>query len=78
MGEVDDKSLKEEPDMYKQFLRVSEMEYERHEVFKIVMNTLDLKHLLQKLDVVLDSLKRTAKLNVAFGFCAPKRRRREL
>ena len=32
------------------------------------MDTLVPKYLLEKLDVVLDSLKCTAKLNVAFGF----------
>ena len=68
MGEVDDKNLKMEPQTCKHFLVDSEMESGRHRVYKFAMDASDPKYLLEKLDVVFDSLKRAAKLTVALGF----------
>ena len=61
-------SLKEELETWKQFLVDSEMENERRRVFNFAMDTLDPEYLLKKLDVVFDSLKCAAKLNLAFDF----------
>ena len=44
------------------------MENGKQRVWNFVMNTRDSKYLLEKLDIVLDSLKCAAKLNLAFGF----------
>ena len=44
------------------------MENGRHRVYNFAVDTLDRKYLLEKLDVVFDSLKCAAKLIVAFGF----------
>ena len=62
MGDVYDKrpkdnSPKEEREMCTQFLVGDGMENGRHRVHKFVMNTLDPKYLLEKLDFVFDSLK---------------------
>ena len=67
MGD-DDNGLKVELEACKDFLVDSEMESGRHRVFNFVMDTLNAKFLLEKLDVVFDSLKCAAKLTVAFGF----------
>ena len=68
MGYVDDNCLKEELGTCKHFLLDSEMEDGRHRVSNFAIDTLDPKYLLGKLDVVFDSLKCAAELNVAFGF----------
>ena len=68
MRDVDDKSLKEEMEKCKYFLADSERENGRHRVYNFGTDTLDRNYLWQKLDVVFDSLKCAAKLNVAFGF----------
>ena len=68
MGDVDDNSLKHELETCKHFLVDSEMENERNRVLNFAMDTLDPKYVLEKLDVVFDSLKCAAELNVAFGF----------
>ena len=44
------------------------MENGRHRVYNFAVDTLDRKDLLEKLDVVFDSLKCAAELIVAFGF----------
>ena len=68
MGDVDDNSLKEELETCKQSLLDSEMENYIHRVYNFGMDTLDLKYLLEKLEVLFDSRKCAAKLNVSFGF----------
>ena len=68
MGDVDDDSLKEELETCKHFLVDSEMENGRHRVYNIAIESLDPKYLLEKLDVVFDSLICAAKLKVAFCF----------
>ena len=68
MGDVDDKSLKEELEMFKQSLVVTEMEDERHRVYNFVMDTLDPKYLMEKINVLFHSLKRVAKLKEPFDF----------
>ena len=50
------------------FLNDSEMETGRHRISNFAIDTLDPKNLIEKLDVVFDSLKCAAKLNVAFNF----------
>ena len=72
MGDVDDKSLKEESKKFKHFLVDSEMANGRHRFYKFAMDTLDPKYLLEKLDVVFDSLTCAAKLNVALGLVLRK------
>ena len=62
MGDVDDNSLKQD------FLVDRETEIGRQRVSNFALDTLDPKSQLEKLDVVLDSVKCAAKLNVAFGF----------
>ena len=68
MGDVDDNSLKEELETCKHFLIDNEIENGSHRVYNFAMDTLDPKFLLEKLDVVFDSLKCAGRLNVAFGF----------
>ena len=68
MGDVGENSLKEELEAFKHFLVDSEMKNGRHRVYDFAMDTLDAKHLLETLNVVFDSLKCAAKLNVVFGF----------
>ena len=68
MGKNEDNSLKEVLETRKRFLVDNESENGRHRVYNFVMDTLDPKSLLEKLDVMFDSLKSAAKLNVAFGF----------
>ena len=50
------------------FLVDSGLENRSHRVFNFAMDTVDLNYLLEKLDVVFDSLNCAAKLKVAFGF----------
>ena len=68
MVDVGDKSLKEESETWKHFLLDSEIENGRHRVYNFAKDSLDPKHLLENLDVVSDSLRYAAKVNVAFGF----------
>ena len=68
MGDFDDNGLKEEMEPRKHLLVNSEMGKERHRVYNFAMDCLDPKYLVEKPDVVFDSLKRAAKINVAFGF----------
>ena len=68
MGDVDDKSLEEKLGTWELFLIDSELENGRHRIYNFALHSLDSKYLLQKRDVVLDSLNCAAKLNVAFGF----------
>ena len=68
MGDVDDNSLKEELEKCNHFFVESEMENRRHRVHNIARILCTLKHLLEKINVVFDSLKCAAKLNVAFSF----------
>ena len=44
------------------------MENGKHRVHNFTMENLDLKYLLENLEVVFDSLICAAKMNVAFGF----------
>ena len=44
------------------------MENKRRRVYNFAIDTLDSKNLLEEIDVVFDSLKCAAKLNVVFGF----------
>ena len=68
MGGFNDGSLKEELETCKHVLVDFEMENGRRKLFNFGMDTLITKFLLQNLDVVFDSLRRAAKLNVASGF----------
>ena len=68
MGDVDDKSLKEEVERCKQFLANSEMENGRQGGYNFAMDILDPIYLLEKLNVVSDRLNCEAKLHVAFGY----------
>ena len=68
MGDVDDNSLKEELETCKHFMVDSEMNNGRRRVYNFAKPTVDPKYLLEKLDIVFDSLKCAAMLNVAFGF----------
>ena len=68
MGVVDDNNLKKEIETCKSFLVESQMENARHKVYNFAMETLNPKYLLEKQDVVFDSLKCEATLIVAFGF----------
>ena len=67
-GDVDDNSLKGELETFKHFLVDNEMEKGKQKVFNFVMDILEPKNLSEKLDVVLDSPKCAAKLNVAISF----------
>ena len=67
-GDVDDNSLKEELETSEHFLLDNEMENGRHRVYNFAMDTLDPEYQLEKLDVVFDSLKCSAKMNVTFSF----------
>ena len=67
-GDVDDNSLEEQLENCKHFLVDSEVEKGRHSVWMLAMDTLNPEYLLEKLDVMFDSLKGAAKLNVPFGF----------
>ena len=68
IGAVGNNSLKEELEACKQFLVDSEMENVRQRVYNFAMDTRDPKNLLEKSNVVFDSLKCPAKLNVALRF----------
>ena len=68
MAKVADISLKNEQERCDHFLVEGEMETGRHIVFNSLMDSLNPKHLLEKIDTVFDSLKCAAKLNEAFGF----------
>ena len=63
MEDVDDNSRKKELEACKHFLGDSEMKKGRHRVHNFVMDTLELKSLLEKLDDVFDSFKCATKLN---------------
>ena len=65
---ADDNGLKEELEAWKHFLVDSKMENGRHRFYNFAMDILDAKYLLEKLDVVFDSLKCAANLDVAFAF----------
>ena len=68
MGDNDGNGMKEELETCKHFLVDSEMENGRHRVWNCAMDYLDPKYLLEKLDVVFDSLKFAAKRKVTFCF----------
>ena len=68
MGDVDDISLKEELETCNYFLVDSEKVNGRRRVYNFGMDTLDPNSLLEKLNVVFESLECTAKVNIAFGF----------
>ena len=66
--EDDDADLKEELQACQHFLVDSELEKGRHRVFNFVMSTFDNSLVNKKLDLVFNSLKCAAKVNLAFGF----------
>ena len=68
MADVDDNSLKEKLETWKHFLVDSGKENGRHTVYNFAMDSLESEYSLEKLDVVFDSLKCAAKVNVAVGF----------
>ena len=72
MRDVDDNSLKEELETSKRFLVDDEMENWRQRNYNIAIDTLDPKYLLEKLDVVFDSLKCAAKPKGSIRLCAQK------
>ena len=68
VGDVEDKSLREELESCKHFLMDTEMENGRHRVFKFAKSSFDMSLLNDKLDYVFKELKCAAKVNLAFGF----------
>ena len=68
VGDVDYQSLREELQSCKHFLVDSEIQKGRHSVFNFAVNNLTAQVIEEKLDRVLDKLKRVAKLNLALGF----------
>ena len=68
MGDVDDQSSREELQSCRHFLVDSELQNGRHSVFNFAVNNLTAQVIEEKLDRVLDKLKRVAKLNLAFDF----------
>ena len=68
MGDVDDRSLREELQSCRLFLVDSEIQKGRHSVFHFAVNNLTAQDIEEKLDRVLDKLKCVAKLNLALGF----------
>ena len=68
MGVVDDNSLKEELETCKHFLVESELLDGWQRVYNFAMDTLNTRYLLEKLDVMFNSLNCADKLNVAFDF----------
>ena len=68
VGEFDNQSSGEELERCKHFLVESEMTNGRQRVFNFAKNILDAHTLSQKLNTVLQKLKCSAELNVAFGF----------
>ena len=68
MGGVDLNCLNEELETCIHFLMDSEIENGKHRVYRFVVDTLDPKDLLEKLDVVFHSLECAAKLILIFGF----------
>ena len=68
LGDVEDQSLREEMESCKHFLMDTEMENERHRVFKFAMSSFNMSLLNDKLDYVFKELKCAAKVNLAFGF----------
>ena len=70
--DVDDNSLNEEVETCKHFFVDSEIESGINRAYNFAMYILDLKYLLEKLDVVSDTIKGAAHLNVAFGFLCSK------
>ena len=63
--DVDENSLKVELETCKHFLVDNEMENGKYRDYNFAMDTLVPKYLMEKLDVVFDSLKCAAKLNFA-------------
>ena len=68
VGPTDDKSSKEKFEACKQFLVDSEMEIGRYRLFIFAMDILDGNKLSQKLDTVVEKLKRAAKKNISSDF----------
>ena len=78
MGRTVNKSYKEELGTWKQFSLDSEMQKEKHGVCNFAMDILDPNFLLEKLNVVFESLKCDTKLKVTFSVLLKKRRRWKL
>ena len=68
MRDVDDNSLKIELESCKHFLVDSEMQNGKQRVYTFPTGNLDPKCLLEKLNVVFNSLKGAVKVTLAFGF----------
>ena len=68
VGDVEDKSLREELQSCRNFLVDSQIQKGRHSVFNFAINNLTVQVIEEKLDRVLDKLKCVAKLNLALGF----------
>ena len=68
VGDVDDRSLREELQSCRHFLVVSEIQKGRHSVFNFVVNNLTAQVIEENLDRVLVKLKCVAQLNLALGF----------
>ena len=68
VGDIDYRSMREEKESCKQFLRDTEMENGRHRVFNFAMSSFDIPLLNEKLDYVFKELKCAAGVNLAFGF----------
>ena len=67
IADVDDNCLEEEIETCNHFLVYGEIEIGRHRLHNFVMDFLDRKYLLGKLNVMFDSLKCAAKVNVTFS-----------
>ena len=68
VGDVDDRSLREELESCKHFLTDTEMENGRHRDFNFAMSSFDTSLLNDKLNYVIKELKCAAKVNLACGF----------
>ena len=68
VGDVEDRTMREELCSYQHFLVDSELERARHKVFNYAMETLNEAVMNEKLDHFFNILKRAAVVNLAFGF----------
>ena len=68
VGDVDDRSLREELESCKHFLTVTELEKARQRVLNFALSSFDMSLLNEKLDYVIKEPKCAAKVSLAFGF----------
>ena len=68
VGDVEDYRLREDSRHCQHFLLDSELERARHKVFNYAVETLTETIVNEKLDLVFNNLKCSAKVNLVFGF----------